>query len=99
ARDPLGPGLAERARLHLERRRHVGVAAADVADDRVGEALDALEQDGPVPSLLNVPDERRHLEARIHFLADPDELAALIEQGEEVAETVLHGVILPRRRR
>jgi hypothetical protein len=49
--------------------------------------------------LLDVPDERRHLEARIDFLADPDEFASVLEKSEKVAEAVHDGVILPRGQR
>src|SRR5262249_44787406 len=99
AREPLGPRLAQGARWDAEQSGHVRVASADVAHDRIREALDPLEDDGAVPALLDVPDERGHLEAWIDVLADPDELTALLEKTEEFAKTVHDGVILRRRRR
>ena len=88
--EPLRPDAREIARLDTKRRRHAGVAAARVADDGQRGALHALEQHGLVPALLDVADQGGHLEARIDFLPDPDQLAPALEPLQKITETLDH---------
>ena len=60
--------------------------AEQVADHREGATLDALEQQRRPGGLVDAPLDFGHFQARVDFLADPDQPAGAFQVGDTLVQ-------------